>query len=156
MVYVKRADCAPLQGIFKTFRNIDVFPTGDLYEKHPTKPHRWRLVGRQDDLVVLANGEKVQPRAIEEIISAYKNVKDVIVVGQGRFQLAAILELREYPGNEQNLSELLEDIWPLVEKANAASPAHGRLLRPYVMFAAWDKPFARVGKGNYHRSSPWL
>ena len=85
MIYIRCPELSPYQGIFKPFRDREEFATGDLYEKHPTKSHRWRAISRQDDLIVLTNGEKFQPRAIEEIISSHKRVKEALVVGRERF-----------------------------------------------------------------------
>lgn len=37
----------------KTNRDDGSYATGDLYEKHPSKPDVWRYVGRGDDVIVM-------------------------------------------------------------------------------------------------------
>ena len=38
-----------------------VYAIGDLLERHPTDPSRWRAYGRKDDQLVLSTGENVNP-----------------------------------------------------------------------------------------------
>ena len=38
-----------------------VYAIGDLLERHPTDPSRWRVYGRKDDQLVLSTGENVNP-----------------------------------------------------------------------------------------------
>lgn len=46
---------------FYSFPELQEYPMKDLYAPHPTKTGLWLYQGRADDIVVLANGEKVQP-----------------------------------------------------------------------------------------------
>ena len=151
MVYIRKPEKEHYQAIFKTFRDKEEYATGDLFEKHPEKPDRWRIVGRKDDMLVLNNGEKVQSRAMEDTLSGHTAVREALVIGQGRFHTAAILELRQYPPQQDEKEPLMEDIWPVVEAANSQAPSHARLLRPFVFFASPGKPFIRVGKGEKHK-----
>jgi acyl-coenzyme A synthetase/AMP-(fatty) acid ligase len=75
MVLVKQ----PVQGrdfqaIFHTFPGIERYPTSDLYEAHPTNPNLWRYSGRDDDLIVLSNGEKLVPVQMESIMNDHQDV----------------------------------------------------------------------------------
>lgn len=146
-VYVKRPERELCQAIFKTFRDITEYRTNDMFEPHPTKKHTWRLVGRGDDMIVLSNGEKVQPGPIQDIIAEHRAIREAVVIGRGRFQVAVIIELRSYPKTEPEKERLMDDIWPTIEKANLQTPAHGRILREFVLLATPEKPFVRVGKG---------
>ncbi len=52
-------DC-PLPVVNTQVEGIDGFATNDLVVAHPTRPGLWKLYGRQDDQIVLSNGEKVR------------------------------------------------------------------------------------------------
>ncbi|OAG09382.1 acetyl-CoA synthetase-like protein, partial [Paraphaeosphaeria sporulosa] len=49
LVFKKSNDLADVQGIFKTSLRSQECSMGDLYSKHPTKPHHWKHEGRTDD-----------------------------------------------------------------------------------------------------------
>ena len=74
-------------------------------------------------------------------------------VGQGRFQTAALIELREpLPTSEEGVKALKEGIWTSMNAANVEAPAHGQLHKEYVIFATEDKPFILAGKGTVLRA----
>ena len=148
MVFVRKPHLQLLQGVFKVFRDINEFATGDLYEMHPTKAHTWHHAGRCDDGFKLSNGETVRPAPMEDIMSEHKKIQESMVVGRGRFQPAVLIELREIPESENEMQALRDDIWSTIEKVNAQVPAFSRLLKQFVMFSSPDKPFVRVGKGK--------
>jgi long-subunit acyl-CoA synthetase (AMP-forming) len=147
LVYINEPKKKHVHAAFQTFPDRQEFGTGDLFEKHPTKPDLWRLVGRRDDMLVLSTGEKVQPRPMEDMICGHPAVRSAIVFGHGRFQTGAVIELREYPSSGAERSDLMDSVWGYVEKANEQAPAHARLVRELVFFAGPEKPFVRVGKG---------
>lgn len=68
------------QAFLQTFPDQDEVATKDLYSKHPTKPGRWLYRGRTDDVIVLSNGEKVNPVDMEACINSHPEVKASIVV----------------------------------------------------------------------------
>ena len=140
-----------IQGIFKTFPHLDRFATGDLFEKHPTKADYWATAGRKDDLICLNNGEMVHPRRIEDTLKSHPKINDVLVVGHGYFQLAAIFETRGKLRSREEEEELMDDLWySVVKRANEVSPTHARLIKPLLLLAVPEKPFKRVAKGKSH------
>lgn len=68
------------QAFFQTFPDLDEIAIKDLYSKHPTKPGRWFYRGRIDDVIVLSNGEKVNPLDMEACINNHPAVKATLVV----------------------------------------------------------------------------
>lgn len=68
------------QAFMQTFPDMDEVATKDLYSKHPTKPGRWLYRGRTDDVIVLSNGEKVNPVDMEDCINSHPAVKATLVV----------------------------------------------------------------------------
>lgn len=67
--------------------------TGDL--GHLDEAGYLVITDRKKDLLVTAAGKKVAPRALEERIRRHPAVRDVVVVGEGRAFLTALLVPRE-------------------------------------------------------------
>jgi long-chain acyl-CoA synthetase len=66
------------------------FHTGDQGEMDASG--NWRIVGRIKNLIVLGSGHKISPEAIEdEIARALPGAQQVVVVGNGRGYLSAIV-----------------------------------------------------------------
>ncbi|GAB7350310.1 hypothetical protein MBLNU459_g0944t1 [Dothideomycetes sp. NU459] len=143
---VKKLDNG-LQGAFFSFPEIDEWHTKDLYEQHPTKPGLWQYRGRNDDVIVLSNGEKFNPVSYEKSLEGHPKIKGALVVGQGRFQSGLLLELSK----QQDPESFLDEIWPFVEQANENMAAHGRVWKSKIAIARPDKPFERAPKGNIMR-----
>lgn len=142
-----------LQGIFYTFPDLDEWSTRDLYRPHPTKPHHWIYHGRADNIIVFSSGEKLNPVTIEEIVSDHPALKGAMVVGSERFQAGLFIEPRVHPKTKEEEKVLLDSVWPLVEKANVETVAHGRIGRDMIRLSNPDKPFSRAGKGTIQRAA---
>lgn len=153
LFFVKKLQYKRWQGLFYTFPEDNEYSTKDLFAPHPTEPGRWLCVGRADDVVVLSNGEKVQPVDIEACIASHPEVQSALVVGNRRFHAAVLLELRnKVPATEEARETLLDKIYAeVVEKANAASPSHARIFRSNMMLTVPGKPFLRTDKGTVKR-----
>ena len=68
------------QAFLQTFPDQYEVAIKDLYSKHPTKPGRWKYRGRADDVIVLSNGEKVNPLNMEACINSHPAVRASLVV----------------------------------------------------------------------------
>ena len=77
-------------------------------------------------------------------------VKGCLVVGQGRFQVAALVEPTD---PEQDRTALFDEVWPFLQKANGNAVKQGRIARELVLFTKPDKPLARAGKGTIQRAA---
>jgi thioester reductase-like protein/aryl carrier-like protein len=139
------------QPVFYTFPHLDEYSTGDLYEPHPEKPGLWKYIGRGDDIIVFTNGEKLNPVTIQDAIQGHPSIKGALVVGQEKFQPALILEPREPCKTPEDAEQLIEHIWPTVEKVNEVTVAHGRIVRQLVMVSDPKLPFLRTPKGTVQR-----
>ncbi|KAI5253455.1 acetyl-CoA synthetase-like protein [Aureobasidium subglaciale] len=144
---IKRVPGNSVQGAFWSFPELDEYRTKDLYEEHPTKKGLWKYKGRNDDVIVLSNGEKFNPVMFEKDVEGHPAVKGALVVGQGRFQAGLILETNTKTDPEA----FLEQIWPTVEKANEKMAAHGRVWKSKIAIANPQKPFQRAPKGSIMR-----
>ncbi|KAI9709750.1 MAG: putative NRPS-like protein biosynthetic cluster [Bogoriella megaspora] len=149
---IKRSKDHRYQGAFYSFPELDRWHTKDLFEQHHEKPGLWHYSGRKDDVIVFNNGEKFNPVDFEKTIESHRLVQGALVVGQARFQAGLIIEPRwEMLSDDMKAENLLEILWPLVEKANAAAPGHGRVWKSKVAFTKRDKPFSRAPKGSLIR-----
>jgi acyl-coenzyme A synthetase/AMP-(fatty) acid ligase len=81
-----------VRGFDCNFRDIEEWCTKDLFRPHATKPNLWRFHGRTDDIIVLSNGEKLNPVPSEAIINSHPLVTAALIVGQGYFQAALLVE----------------------------------------------------------------
>ena len=63
-----------------------------------------RIIGRIKDILVLANGEKVPPTDIETAISVHPLINQVMIVGEGKSFLSAVVVL-----DENELEAVLKD-----------------------------------------------
>ncbi|KAM3085599.1 hypothetical protein ACMFMG_002669 [Clarireedia jacksonii] len=152
LIIVRDPKLAMFQGVFHTFPELTEFSTNDLYQKHPTAPDHWLYRGRADDIIVFSNGEKLNPVTMEQKIGEHPDVRSAIIVGQARFQPAALIELRQpVEMNEEKRKELIKKIQPIIDEANKGAPSHAQIKDGFIIFAKPDKPFSRAGKGTVQR-----
>ncbi|KAI4249038.1 MAG: hypothetical protein LQ352_005745 [Teloschistes flavicans] len=137
-----------IRGLESNFRDIDEWRTRDLFRPHAMKPNLWRFHGRTDDIIVLSNGEKFNPVPSEAIINSHPLVSAALIVGQGHFQGALLIESAK---TDVPPGDLTEQLWPMVEKANSYAQSHGRIVRSMIAIAEPTKPFERAGKGTVVR-----
>ncbi|KAF4955998.1 hypothetical protein FGADI_4171 [Fusarium gaditjirri] len=153
LVVRRKASDPGNQGCFYNFPELSEWRTNDIFQPHPTLKDHWLYKGRADDIVVFSNGEKLNPVTIEGVVSDHPLVKSALVVGQGMFQAALIIEpiAEAQPKDEAESKALLDKIWPTIEKANAETVAHGRITRNLIAFADPALPFPRADKGTIQR-----
>ncbi|KAI1097411.1 acetyl-CoA synthetase-like protein [Jackrogersella minutella] len=142
------------QGIFINFPNIEEWSMNDLYERHPdpAKSFLYRYKGRKDDVVVLSNGEKIAPTLMEVTLMGSPLVKGAMIIGRGRFQPGALIDLGEAPPNTIELrQQLVQSLLPVINKANEHAPAHGKLDQYHILFTDPNRPVAYLGQGKIQR-----
>lgn len=150
---IVRKDKRPgLQGCFYTFPELDEYSTKDLYRPHPTLPDHWQYVARADDIIVFSTGEKLNPVTIESAVQNHPSVTGAQVVGSRYFHAALLIEPAQHPSNDQEKKAFLDEIWPIIEKVNAETVAHGRISRDFVFLSDPERPFPRAGKGTIQRA----
>jgi thioester reductase-like protein len=149
---IRRKDSdAGLQSVFHNFPEKQEFVTGDLFQAHESLPNHWKYYGRNDNVIVFSNGEKLNPVTIEDIVVGHPALKNVLVVGQERFQPAIILEPRLAFKTDVEAEALIDDVWPLIEQANKRTVAHGQIVRQLVAISDPNLPFSLAGKGTVQR-----
>ena len=149
--FVRHPSTDPYHTAWYTFPNQSEYSMKDLFSKHPTKPDLWFYEGRSDDVIVFSNGEKFNPSAMEATLCTHPNVNHVIVVGQARFEPAALIELKSSPSEEAK-NDLLDSFTPYLIKVNETAPAYAKLQRDHIAFTTPDKPMTMADKGTVKRA----
>ncbi|RGP66053.1 nrpslike enzyme [Fusarium sporotrichioides] len=135
------------QSVFLIFPDLKEYRTKDLVSKHPTKPQLWLHRGRLDDLIILSNGEKVDPHATEALLQNNPYIRSALVYGTGRTYCALLAELQA----EVEHASAVDLLWPLVQEANKLVPSHAQISQDMILIAQTSKPFCRAGKGSVQR-----
>jgi thioester reductase-like protein len=141
------------RGIFEVFPTLREYRTKDLYSANPDAPGWYTYRGRADDLIVLSNGEKINPIPLENIIRSYPLVRGALVVGEYRFSPSLLLEMENdsIPKAETESHAILDSIWPTVQEANKIAPGFSKIPKSLILFSTAEKPFLGAGKGTIQR-----
>jgi len=138
------------------------FNIQDSLEMHPTfQPAQVRLLGRTDDLIVLANGEKVRPTGLEKTTAEHPAIKEVLVFGDGRASLGLLVEISETFKTEYSSADgeakFLESFQPYVERGNEVTDAHGKIsMNMIALTYSSTKPLVRTAKGSVARKANYV
>jgi len=154
LVIIRNPKLDMFQGFFSIFPDTEEYATNDLYEldpEDPTNPKAWIYRARSDDIIAFSNAEKLNPVTIEAVIASHPAVNAALVAGQGEFQAALLIEPKVEVHTLQEKEILRHDIWPIIRRANQDCPAHGRILKDFVMFTSPGKPLPQAAKGTVQR-----
>ncbi|KAF8555340.1 putative nonribosomal peptide synthetase [Imleria badia] len=136
--------------------DVKGYATSDVFVKHPTK-NLWKIVGRADDVIILASGEKTVPAPMESIIASSPLVQGVVMFGRERNQVGVLLEPRPEHAidvsDEKAVAEFRNQIWSMIEEANKPSPAFSRIFKEMILVTSEDKPMLRAPKGTVQRKA---
>ncbi|KAI1117615.1 acetyl-CoA synthetase-like protein [Nemania sp. NC0429] len=143
-------ESADFTAISHNLPGVTTYHTRDLFKRHPTQPNLFKYHGRCDDIIVLANGEKFNPIPLEMDILHHSSLKGALVIGNNRLQSALLVE-PEAAIDDMARSKLLDDLWPLVQKANNLVLGPGRVQQSKLLCALAEKPFVRTAKGTIVR-----
>ena len=161
LVLVRHPATDKYHSAFETFPDLDIYPMKDLFSKHPSKPDHWLYMGRADDVIVLSNGEKLNPLSTEAKVREHLDVKGALVVGQGKFAPGLIVELQPEVAKLTQIAEdrarIVDSIWPYVSSANEKQPGHAQLAQDRILLAPQDKSLRQSRErhnietgNNYH------
>ncbi|KAJ7052216.1 putative aminoadipate reductase [Mycena amicta] len=130
--------------------DVKGYATKDLFERHPTKPYLYHIVGRLDDVLIMANGEKTVPGPMEEILNASPYISDAVMFGRERNQVGVLIEPASSvdPRDDKQLSDFRNLVWSVVEQANAIAPAFAKLYKEMILVTHPDRPMGRTPKGT--------
>ncbi|KAJ6103788.1 hypothetical protein N7486_004010 [Penicillium sp. IBT 16267x] len=135
-----------------TFPDVQTWRSGDLFTPHPTKPGLWSFYSRIDDIIVLANNQRVWPIPMEAIISGDPLITGAVVVGNGRPEVLLLVEPRSSPEIDRvSKKEFIDAIWPMIAQANGIAPAHGKIRRSRIALSQPNLGFIRAPRGTILR-----
>lgn len=127
------------------------FELQDSLECNPLNPDfEVKILGRKDDLIVLATGEKVMPHFMEQILEQNPLIKRAIVFGSGQFEVGVLIEPLSTLDGEKK--EFVDAIWPTVLKADDLVDQHARIVsKSGVLVKPLDKIIPLSDKGSPQR-----
>ncbi|MFP4644375.1 MAG: long-chain fatty acid--CoA ligase, partial [Spirochaetales bacterium] len=96
--------------------------TGDIVAR--SRGGEIAIIGRAKDTIILLGGENVEPEPIEEHLRGSSLIEDVMVVGQDRRYLAALIVL-----DTQEASRFMEELGEtdLYDPGDGVTPSRARL-----------------------------
>jgi len=109
--------------------------TGDIarFEKD-----RVYITGRLKDIIVLSNGEKVPPADMELAISMDPLIEQVMVIGEGRPFLAALLVLDREEQQKSGTDNLGQDVLcQRISRQLTSFPGYAQIRRVAVIEGPW-------------------
>ena len=149
-------ECCVLPGWpAKTATNMDdgSYRTKDLFEPHPTIPGAWKYIARQDDTIVLVNGEKFNPVVTEGKIRSSKLVTEAVLFGAQQPYLGVLVVPSPAAALNKSPAEILDLVWPVVEAAQDSNDAFAKLSREMVVILPYDVDYPRTDKGSLIRQA---
>lgn len=103
------------------------------------------ITGRKKNLIILANGKNVSPEEIEEKLSRYDFINELLVYEEDK-----VITAEFFPDEEKypNAKELIEDA---VEKYNSVSPAYKHIAKIKYRDCEFPKTTTLKIKRNYDK-----
>jgi hypothetical protein len=126
------------------------FHTRDLFIQHPDIPDAWKFVGRLDDRITLANGEKVLPIPLEGRIRQDSRVKEAVVFGI-RQDVPGLLAFRSDSVAHLSDEDFISAILPTVADANSHAEAFSQISRDLIVPMPANAAYPQTDKGTIIR-----
>ncbi|KAJ7045248.1 putative aminoadipate reductase [Mycena alexandri] len=137
--------------------DVKGYSTKDLFERHPTKPDLYKIVGRLDDVLIMANGEKTVPGPMEDVMMASPLIAGAVMFGRERNQVGVLIDPNpQYtvdPKDEKQIANFRNLIWPVIQEANENAPAFARIYKEMILVTHPDRPMAHSPKGTVIKKS---
>ena len=108
------------------------FATADLFAPHSEIPQAWKYHSRADSQLTLITGKKFDPAPLEAAIATSPLVQDVLIFGDGQQYPGALIFRSENSADLADM-DLLEKVWPTIEKLNSEGQGHTRLSRAMLV-----------------------
>lgn len=137
------------------------YATGDLFLKHPTKPDRWKVVGRKDDqLKIYKDDRQVLVNAIlyeQKISSAINDVADdVVLFGIGRGKLGVLVFAEGAEEGSKKARRIAERTWVSIQQQINGTMPVGIEKDMIVVVGTERAALPQTGKFNLIRAQVYL
>ncbi|KAK4546065.1 hypothetical protein LTR36_002202 [Oleoguttula mirabilis] len=137
----------------KRNREDGSFATADLFAPHSSIPNAWRYHSRADSQLTLITGKKFDPAPLEASVGTSELLDDVLIFGNGRPYPGALL-FRAQQATQLKNEQLLEQIWPVVDKLNNGSQDHARIPKTMLVpMSVLTQPLEKSSKGTILRGA---
>ena len=117
LIFLRQEQYLKWQGVFANYLDQNEFETGDLMERHPTKPDLIRPAGRIVDLLRLPNGHILNPIPIEARLGSHPDIDIAAVCGQTEDQKLVVLLDPTETVPEDTAQSFVDRLWSTVEQA---------------------------------------
>jgi acyl-CoA synthetase (AMP-forming)/AMP-acid ligase II/thioester reductase-like protein/aryl carrier-like protein len=108
-------------------------------------------VGRKDDVLVLANGEKFQPGIFEAQLIEEPGVKAVVIFGNEETEVGVLLQPASEISEEEH-DAFVDSIWPAIQRSNQSVEAYAQITsRRSILMVPHDTVLPRSDKGSILR-----
>ncbi|MCJ1356353.1 MAG: hypothetical protein MMC33_006348 [Icmadophila ericetorum] len=121
----------------KRNREDGSYATADLFVGHPKIPHAWKYHSRADSQLTLVTGKKFDPAPLEAAIATSPILSDVLIFGNGEQYPGALL-FRSDEARDMIESDVLEQLWPTIDKLNQEGQGHTRLSKKMLVIMPSD------------------
>ena len=137
--------------IAKTNRADGSYATSDLFEAHSSIRNAYKYSSRADSQLTLVTGKKFDPAPIEAAIATSPLADNVLVFGNGRPYPGALI-FRSPASAHLAEEDLLNALWPSIQRLNDGSQGHARLLRSMLLIMPKESPaLPKSSKGTIMR-----
>ncbi|KAF6788140.1 gluconate kinase [Colletotrichum sojae] len=138
------------------FGGTEGFEIADQLVRNERYPETdFAAVGRDDDVIVLATGEKANPLILETMLSEAPMIRFAIAFGENQFNLGVIVEPAE-PVAPEDEDGFRERIWPIIVAAGRKMDASSRIpSTDAITFVPSGKVVPRTDKGSIARKETY-
>jgi thioester reductase-like protein len=137
----------------KRNRDDGSYATSDLFAAHPEVKDAWRYHSRADSQLTLITGKKFDPAPLEASLATSDLLEDVLIFGNGRPYPGAFL-FRNGQSQDMDNVELLNRIWPQMEKLNSSSQDHATIGKHMLVpMPRLDSGLEKSSKGTILRGA---
>lgn len=141
-------DAKPLASVSPSLLETKI---GDLWTPHPNPAkakYVWRFAGRSDDLITFSTGSNLHPSPITAALAGSSLVTEAIILGAGRRQPLAVIEMAEGIDCSEGTAQQLWDT--VIDGVNSKLPTFGGIARSHMLLVPHGA-FPRTAKGSASR-----
>jgi len=132
----------------------DEWRSKDLFTRHPSAPEWWKFVGRKDDILVLGDGNNINPTAMEETLQSHPKVSSALLAGENKWPPCVLIEPYD-DVREGDVEAFRAVIQPAIDELNRLMRADHRIPDDHVLVLG-SGSFVRNLKGGVMRSKTVL
>lgn len=129
------------------------FPIQDILVPRPSpdSDNEYTVLGRSDDLIRLATGEKVRPTILESMLAQDEAVKAAVAFGDGQFEIGVLIEPTFDISSAEEKNALKSSLWPIIQQAGEKMDSHARISSPEAIVVVQTGSLPRSDKGTVLR-----